>query len=212
MKKFFHKLPWIALYGLLLFCLLHPLNSIAQSRFHFSMTTGYEITRGYLPGYDFTFFYNNGWGVRYTIIPDVEFSERTEFESFPNSVSAYDLTGDLALPILLRTIDYRSFNKQSAIPFDFLTAYAGIGYQDINAELSTHNYTINSNQLAQSVAKTNVDVPVTLFVFGFYGGEKFLVIDSKLIFFKGAVNLDQFSGKQINFDHWLLQISAGIGF
>ena len=212
MKKFFRNQSGTVVCGLLFFYLLNPFNLIAQSRFHFSMTAGYEITRGYQPGFDFTLLYNNSWGIRYMIIPDVEISEGTEIELFPDSVSAYDLTGDLAFPILLRTIDYRSFDKQNAIPFDFLTAYAGIGYRDINAELTTHNYSINSNQLAQNVIKTNVDVPITCFVFGFYGGERFIVIDSKLIYFKGAVNPDQFRGKHINFDHWLIQISGGIGF
>jgi len=212
MKNLFRKSSEIVLCGLLFFCLWHPFSLTAQSRFHFSVTTGYEITRGYLPGYDLTILYNNSWGVRYTIITDVELSEGTVIENFSDSVSAYKLKADLQFPLLLRTIDYRSFNKQSVIPFDFLTAYAGIGYQDITAKLTTRNYTINSNELAQTVSETNINVPTACLVFGFYGGEKFVVIDGKLIYFRGEVEQNLPSGRQLNFDHWLIQISAGIGF
>jgi hypothetical protein len=212
MKKLFRKSAKLTLGGLLFFYLWHPFSLTAQSRFHFSVTTGFEITRGYMPGYDLTILYNNSWGMRYTIITDVEFSEGTAIEKFSDSVSAYNLRGDLQFPILLRTIDYRSFNKQSMIPFDFLTAYTGIGYQDIAATLTTRSYTINSNELTHTLIETNVNVPTTGLVFGFYGGEKFVVIDGKLIYFKGETEQKLPSGRRLSFDHWLIQISVGIGF
>ncbi|MBT3225791.1 MAG: hypothetical protein HN580_02540 [Deltaproteobacteria bacterium] len=212
MNKAKHKLPRLALYGFLFFCLFHPFVLIAQSRFHFSVTTGYEITQGYAPGYDFTLLYNNGWGIRYTTIPGVKISEDTEIQENSDSVSAYKLKGNLEFPILLRTIDYRSFKEQSAIPFDFLTAYTGFGYNDITAELTEEEYTINSSELIQSVTKKNINVPTTFLVMGFYGGERFIVIDGKLIYFRGEANSNRTGGKQFYFDHWLIQISAGIGF
>lgn len=197
---------------MLIFNLLCPFTLGAQSLFHFSATTGYEITQDYAPGYDFTVLYNNRWGVRYSIIPDVKLSEKTDLVNRSDSVSTYDLKGNLEFPTFLRTIDYKAFNKQNAIPFDFLTAYVGIGYSNVTAELTENRYTVNTSMLTQNSSKTDVDAPTTFLVFGFYGGERFVVIDGKLLYFRGSVDPDGTEGRKIEFDHWLMQISVGIGF
>jgi len=206
------KYAWITVCGIFLVVLFCPFTLGAQSKFHFSATTGYEVTQGYAPGFDFTLLYNNRWGIRYSIIPGVQMSEKAEVSSGTDFVSTHNLKGNLEFPMLLRTIDYRSFGKQNAIPFDFLTAYSGIGYSIFTAELIENRYKINDNSLIQTVSKRNIDVPTSFFVFGIYGGERFIVIDGKLLYFRGIADQKQTGSNYFEFDHWLIQISAGIGF
>ena len=189
-----------------------PVDLNAQSRLHFSMTTGYEITHGYAPGYDITVLYNNRWGIRYMMIPDVQLSEKTEIQSGNDSVSAISIKGNLEIPMILRTIDYRTFNRKSAIPFDFVTAYTGVGYSNLSPRLTERKYSINGSSLTLTQTEKNVDIPVTCLVMGFYVGERFLVLDGKLLYFRGESDQSQTGGRRFSFDHWLIQISGGIFF
>ncbi len=184
----------------------------AQSRFHVSLTTSYEVTQGYSPGYDITLLYNNLWGVRYSIIPSVQLTEVTEIQQQSDSISAYSVKGDLEIPMLLRTIDYRALGRKSTISIDFITAYVGIGYTETSSELTEKRYQVNGTKLEPVLSKTNVDVPLTAVVMGLYMGEKFIVIDSKLLYIRGEIDSAQTTGERFSFDHWLIQLSAGVFF
>lgn len=191
---------------------LYPINLFAQSQLHISLTTGYEITQGYSPGYDLTLLYNNLWGVRYSIIPDVQLTEKIEIKRKNDSLSTYRVEGDLEIPMLLRTIDYRAFNKQNAIAVDFITAYVGIGYREIKTKLKEKIYSANGATMTVSHSETDVDAPVMAVVMGLYMGEKFVVIDSKLLYLRGEIDSAETAGERFTFDHWLIQLSAGVFF
>ncbi len=209
-KKLLHALFCCGIFLMLL--APQGLEAQALSRFHFSVTAGYEVMHGYAPGYDFTILYNSQWGVRYVTIPEVHLVENTEIIESGGSFFTCTAEGDLKLPMILRTIDFRSFGNSDSIPLDFVTAYAGVGYGDVSSELTVKRYTASGSDIVVSRSKLIEKSPTTAVVIGLYFGERFIVVDGKVLYFRGYFDLDQPEQKQVHFDHWLMQLSIGVFF
>lgn len=211
------KMPNIGLF-LVLFCgtLVSLVGSThtasAQSRFHISLTAGYEMTNGYAPGYDLTILYQGLWGARYMILPDVELTEDTELIQGSDSIAAVSVEGDLEIPMVLKTIDYRSFGDGNAIGLDFITAYVGLGYNQIKADLIQKQYTSSGGTFSLKESRMSVNVPVSALVMGLYMGERFVALDGKLLYIRGDIESGDSVAGKMPFDHWLIQLSAGIFF
>lgn len=182
------------------------------SRFHFSVTAGYEVTHGYAPGYDVTILYNNRWGIRYVTIPDVLLVENTDIIESDGSFYACTAESDLKLPMILRTIDFRSTGNSGSIPLDFVTAYAGVGYGELISELTVKQYTASGSDIVINRSELTEKSPTTVMAMGLYFGERFIVVDGKVLYFQGYFDLDQPKPKQVHFNHWLMQVSIGVFF
>lgn len=204
----------VTIWTLAILCLVVlPQNpAMARSPLHISLTTGYEITQGYAPGFDLTLLYNNLWGIRYSTIPDVQLTEKTEIHQQVDTVTAYSVKGDLSFPMFIRTVDFRAFGADSGSAVDFITAYAGVGYGEINAELQSHQYRINGAVIQKTRTRSSVDVPLTALALGLYMGERFVVVDGKLLYLRGDIDSGNTDVSLSSYDHWLIQISAGFYF
>ncbi|MCP4751543.1 MAG: hypothetical protein GY866_11665 [Proteobacteria bacterium] len=208
-------LPVLALPIWLCLCMVpdgRPL--MAQSAFHFSATVGYEMTEGFVPAYDITVLYNQIWGLRYTEIPDMEFDDGKELRTTDEFLSVFDVEGDYKMPMVIRTIDYRAYQGKKTVPFGFLTAYVGAGYNELKLSLKRRQFRIDidSEKLLGDVLVEKVKTPVYSMAFGFYGGESFVVLDTRVLYFKGKTEPAETSDYSVDFDHWMILVSIGIGF
>lgn len=194
------------------FCVFGGRPLQAQFIVHSSAMVNGEILNGHWPGYDFTFIVNQGWGGRYTVIPRVLFAE-SALEQEGNQVSTYNVEGDFRMPMILRTLDYRSFaNTSDKGPFDFLTGYTAFGVANVKMEVKKELYSPQSSSLVHQSLKEEVEVPVQSFAFGFYGGEKFMVIDARLLYLRGTISSSDLIDEDVKFNHWMLIFSLGVGF
>ncbi|MFH2129130.1 MAG: hypothetical protein ABIK68_02050, partial [bacterium] len=91
-------------------------------------------------------------------------------------------------------------------------AYTGVGYNNLTPRLTERKYSINGSRLTLTQTEKSIDIPVTCLVMGFYVGERFVVLDGKLLYFRGESDQSQTGGRSFSFDHWLIQISGGIFF
>ncbi len=179
---------------------------------HASVVLNYEITKGYAPGYDLTLFYNQSYGLRMSVIPNVVFKKRAEIYAKNGSLSTFRIEGDFESPMLLRTIDYRSYQGKKTTPFDFLTAYVGFGFNEMKARLEQQSFIARSDMFVESDAEHEVGVSVYSFAFGFYGAEKFITLDTRLLYLRGESDIEDVLDEETSFDHWLIQFAVGIGF
>lgn len=182
----------------------------AQSQFHVSAMVNYEIVNGYRPGWDLTLLYNNQWGARYTNISNVLYLETKDENE--DSVSLTKISGDFKLPMVLKTVDYSAFSGSNKTIFDFITAYYGLGYNSYNIKESHETYTAESDNLNKEKESKLIDVDMMAAVLGIYGGERFLVIDSRVIYYRGQTGDSKLSGQNHRFEDWLFVVSVGIGF
>lgn len=202
----------IALFGVLLSICLFPHCTFGLGPFHISLTAGYEITESYSPGYDLTVLYNKGWGFRYVTMPDVKLTEGTTTQRSSNAVWAFHANSDLAFPMILRTIDYRSRTDENAVALDFITAYVGVGSGTVDAEISGRHYLSIGSQLAVSNFDISSTANLNAVAMGLYMGEKFIVLDGKLLYLRGKLRSDELLDNDLTFDHCLIQMSAGVFF
>ncbi len=209
------KTDFLIRFMLIVFCSVSISKSsllIAQTGIHASVSINYELTEGYWPGYDFTLIYGRLIGLRMTIIPDFMFSEDTEIVFKDNTLSSFECKGDLKMPMVLKTLDYRSLQGAGKVAFDFLTAYIGIGYNELETEITKKVYSTETNNLHETTIQETVKTPVYSTAFGMYGGEKFLFIDTRLMYIKGESKKGDVINEQVSFDRWMVMFSIGIGF
>lgn len=185
-------------------------TAFAQSPLHTSVMLNYDLLEQKGPGYDLTLLYKGIWGVRYTLIEDLTFLDAVEGSN--ESVNSYTFQGDLMLPMVIKTIDYKSFAPSSSKIFDFLTAYVGFGYNNLDLELTLNQYTARESSLEKTTVQELVKSSVSAVVFGIYGGERFLVIDTRLLYVKGKTDTSESLDDRYEHDNIMLLISLGFGF
>ena len=207
-KKSFFQTTLIVL--LCLPILMLAQDSFAQRNFHVSAMTNYDLLGLNGPGFDLTLLYNGNWGLRYTIMEDISFLDFVEESN--SSISQIKLQGDLKLPMVFKTIDYRAFEKSKTKVFDFLTAYVGVGDNNLELSLTVDEYQAEANTLQKNSYHEVVNSPISAAAFGLYGGERFLVIDVRLLFIKGKTESSDTIDEQYDYETWMMLISLGIGF
>lgn len=203
---------YLLLTGIFLLILAGRCQLLAQSSYHFSAMASYELTQGYYPGYDFTAILNRRWGLRYTVIPNLSFEEGSRIINKGKSLISYQLQGDFKTPMIFRAIDYKSFQNRRSGPFDFLTAYLAAGYNKITVKLKQQQFLPVENVLRQRDFAEDINFPVYSLALGLYGGEKFVVIDSRVLYFRGILQPSSLFDQTTNIDHWLILFSLGFGF
>jgi len=184
----------------------------AQTKINLSATMNYELINGYFPGYDLTLLINKSWGIRMTSLPDFIFLETGKPITNTSSVIINEIQGDLNFAMALKLIDYLSYQNNASIPFDYLTAYIGMGYNRVNPKLTQRKFFIQNSIINEQRNYETVEIPVTALSFGFYGGQSFLVIDGRIMYLKGKTEDSQFLESKYELDQWLFLLSIGIGF
>lgn len=180
--------------------------------YHLSYMGNYDVTRGTFGGEDFTVILAKNVGVRYSRINKFEFIEEDTNLTGSNGVYSYKVEGDYKMPMILKMVDYKSFEGGNKGPFDFLTAYFGVGYANLDMKISKKTYSASGGQMVLSNSSENVNTPVYATSVGFYGGEKFVVVDTRLRYLKGEIKDSDIVDHKIKFDDWSIIISLGVGF
>jgi hypothetical protein len=189
-----------------------PSTIAAQTGIQLMGTAGYEFTRTYAPVYDLTLLLYQRWGIRLTHIPDFPFNDGSFSQANAATLTVERIRGDLDLPLILRTVDYRSHAGAKNTPLDFATAYFGLGHNRLSGTSSRQSYTSVSNRFEYSVREDTVEFPVTAFTAGMCVGESFLVFDFYLLYLRGHVDSTPLLDRSFDFEHWLLTAAIGIAF
>ena len=170
----------------------------------------YDLLNQHDPEFDVTLLFYGNWGIRYSVIDHFKFLHLSEADE--SSFKDSEFEGNIKLPILLKTIDYKTFGDTKGKIFDFITAYAGLGYNHQELKLTQDQYDAQASTLQKSTRSETVQSSLTALTFGFYGGESFLVIDLRLLFLMGKTEASSLVDQQNNFSNWLMTMSVGIGF
>jgi len=184
----------------------------AAATFHVSALLNYEFTESYSPGFDVNIIFRNTWGIRYSQIPNMRFGTDSETDSTGGSVSLLQAKGDYWSPMIIRTIDFRSFPPNTAHPLDFLTAYIAAGYNESPITVQKKTYTASNSTLESISLEKEIESYFYSAAFGFLGGERFFVVDAHVLYISGSINDSSFLEKSMEFDHWLIIFGFGVGF
>lgn len=180
--------------------------------YHLSYMGNYDLTKSQLKGDDLTMIFGKNVGLRYSRINAFDFVETGSNLGGSQSIHSYAIKGDYKMPMLLKMVDYKSFQGNKKGPFDFLTAYYGLGFANLDLQIHKTAYSASGGDLIRTWETENVNAPVYAASVGFYGGEKFMVIDTRLRYIKGEIKNSQLLEDQVKFDDWSIIFSLGVGF
>lgn len=196
-----------------LFFFFHPFEKlVAQQILHSSFMVNIEMLEQYKTGYDLTLIFTERWGIRYTHIPDVKFKKEEGITHENQEVSSFQVDGDFKTYMLLQTLDFKNFDPTDKGPLDFITAYWGAGYNQMHTKIRKKAYTINNGNFVATKNEEDYELPVQSLVFGFYGQERYAVIDARLLYIKGVIKDSELLNRKIDFNQFLIQFGLGIGF
>jgi len=179
---------------------------------HYSLIGGTYLSEPSQIIWDASLFFNQQWGLRYTVIPGFEYHNKNTLTRTDNSVSNYTVTGEYAAPSLVYLLAYQTINSSEPGPFDFITAYVSLGYAEQKVVIEESRYTASGNNIDKSTHESSTQIPVTSAAFGFYGGEKFMVFDTSIRYLKGTIDDKDVIAEKVEFEHWLISASIGFGF
>lgn len=192
--------------------ILIPATLVGQNLFHISLMANYECTDGYWPGYDVTLLFSDFGGIRYTSIPDVSLFEAVDEDDDNVTIAHIEMRDKLEIPMLFKTLDFRSFGHETKTFFDFITAYYAIGYNESELSVSGRSYSSSSDRLSTKPLNETVKTNLKAAAFGIYGGERFVFIDARVMYIMGHAE----EGEQIrhahDFDKWMIFFAVGVGF
>ena len=212
-KKYFFSDGIFFVKALIIFlaCLLGSDNTKAFA-YHYSIIGGTYLNDTTKIIWDTSLFFNQQWGLRYTVIPGFEYQNKDTVTRSDDSVSKYTITGEYKAPSIMYLLGYQTISSTEPGPFDFITAYTSLGYAEQNVTVKESRYTASGNTIIKSHHESNSKVPVTSAAFGFYGGEKFMVFDTGIRYLRGTLNDNKAVSEKIEFSHWLISASIGFGF
>ena len=199
---------------LILLSVLFFLGFTCQNGFavHYSLIGGTYLSDTSQIVWDASLFFNQQWGLRYTVIPEFEYHNKNSLTRTDNSVSNYTITGEYKATSLVYLLDYQTISSTEPGPFDFITAYVSVGYAEQNITIEENRYTASGNNIDKTTHESSTKTPVTSAAFGFYGGEKFMVFDTSIRYLRGAIDDKEAIVEKIEFEHWLISASIGFGF
>lgn len=191
-------------------CLLlfSPISS-AQQLIHFSAMVHYELMEQKWPGYDLTLIFQNRYGLRYSLMQEMDFLETISDED--GSVKKNSFEGDLHLPMVLKMLDFKTFKEGPAQVFDFVSAYVGVGYNTLELTMNQKEYYADGGNLVKTTRDETVNARVGAFSIGMYGGDSFIVIDLRLRYIRGTVDSSDYVDEENEFDKWMMIVSLGFG-
>ena len=203
------KITQFLLLTAFIFVLRYP-TLIAQTQFHASAATNCDLFSSRCLGLDLTFLYDSQWGLRLTLVHDLNYVSAIERDN--SSLSYYRYSGDYEMPMLMKTLDYRVFQGESKTLFDFLTAYIAIGSTDLELTLTRNSYLASGDKLGKMTATEKISAPTNAIALGLYGGDAFLVVDFRFLYSKGKTNNGLLVDQHYDFDLWMMLFSIGFGF
>ena len=116
------------------------------------------------------------------------------------------------MPMLLKTLDFKTFEGSNKGPFDFLTAYVGVGYSGEKVKIIKKSYTVEDDAFIQEKFREKAKSSTRAASFGFYGGEKFLVVDTRVVYYRGEIRESKLLNDSEKFSRWVVLLGIGIGF
>lgn len=182
---------------------------MAQQLVHFSAMVHYELMEQKWPGYDLTLIFQNSYGLRFSLMQEMEFLETIAEEG--GSVKQNSFEGDLQLPMVLKMIDFKTFREGPSKVFDFVSAYVGVGYNTLELTMNQKEYYVETGNLAKVTRDETVNSRVGAFSIGIYGGDSFLVIDFRLRYIRGVIESSDYVKDENEFDKWMMIVSLGFG-
>ncbi|MDH5559287.1 MAG: hypothetical protein OEY59_00360 [Deltaproteobacteria bacterium] len=198
--------------SLLVFILASEEKVTAQVNFHASVMANTDLIEGRFPGLEYTFFFGPSWGVRYSMLPTMEFKTEPLKTLSDGQLQTYSLTGEYQSLTVLRSIEHRGNRPGSKGPFEFITAYFGVGYNQINTQLVKKTFTAQSNIWSESETSEDLPTEINNFSLGLYGGESFIMLDTRFLYFTGKTDKSRLLDDKIKFKQWMILFSIGIGF
>lgn len=200
----------ILVFALCLFMQVPAIQAEEAGKQHFMVTASADLLNEDWVGYDLTWIYQGNWGIRYSLMPDVQFLEN-ETWSASTQVSHYSVKGDFTSPFLLFTADYRT-NRPGSSPFEWITAYYGAGYSKIPVTLKEERYTASGAVLVRQEFEEEQSLEQTSLVLGFSGQEKFLVLDTRFWIYQAKMPAKGILKKDLETQGFGLLVSIGLGF
>lgn len=183
---------------------------LGQTLLHASSMIHYDFISQQGPGYDITFFVKGNVGFRLTHVSDFSFLETSD--RVDNTVLESRFKGDLYIPMLIKTLDYKTFNEGPQKIFDFITGYLGVGYNELDIILDQTVYSAESDTLTSEERTGGAKTSLTAFSFGIYGGEDIVVIDGRIQLLKGTIEASDDLNKEKEYQKWRMVLAIGIGF
>ncbi len=153
--------------------------------------------------------FQNSYGLRYSLIQEMEFLETITEED--GSVKKNNFEGDLQLPMVLKMLDFRTFEESPSKVLDFVSAYVGVGYNTLELTMNQKEYYAEAGKLVKKTRKETVNSSVGAFSIGMYGGDSFLVIDFRLRYLRGTIESSEYVKEENEFDKWMMIVSLGFG-
>ncbi|MCP4298237.1 MAG: hypothetical protein GY786_21845 [Proteobacteria bacterium] len=186
-------------------------NSHGQVNIHTSLMANSDLIGEQQLGLDLTILFNTSWGFRYTRTPDLVVVDGN-LQVDESQLTSTKVKGDFTHLSVIQTIDYRTFNQTEASPFDFLTAYWGVGYSQNDFKLTRRSYQAQVNQLVSSDSFDHVVIPFYTLSLGLYGGDKHVVVDTQLQFFRAEIAKSNLNSDRIDVTGWKILFAIGLGY
>ncbi len=186
-------------------------NSHGQVNIHTSLMLNSDLMGEQQLGLDLTVLFNASWGFRYTRTPDLVIVDGN-LQVDESQLSSTKVKGEFKHLSVLQTIDFRTFDQTEESPFDFLTAYWSVGYSQNDFKLTRRSYQAQVNQLVSSDSFDDVVIPFYTLGIGLYGGEKNVVVDTQLQFFRADIAKSNLNSDRIDVTGWKILFAIGLGY
>lgn len=190
-----------------LLLLLGPQVAWAVSPVYLAGTLNHDLVSEQ-PNAEATLLLGN-WGFRATLQKGFR-----AFSTAPqgSQQQAYRLEGDPMFLSLLRPVATQRYQPRQGLPFDFMSAYAALGYSGDSLTLTRTTYSAQSSQVVAIEEQETLAVPQMLAQFGLLAGQSFAAIDLKVQYQWGRSPAGQLSDVERTFSAWGLVLGVGIGF
>lgn len=185
--------------------------SRAQGILHTSVMMNSNLLMEQRPGYDITLIFNRKWGFRYSENPETKIID-SKLEIDNSQLSTTSVEGNLKHLTILRALDFRTYDQSGSTPFDFLTAYWGVGYSQNSLDFFKTEYQAQSGQLILSESSDRIEVSTFSLSIGFYGGEKSVVVDTRLQYLRSVISNSDLLDQEIEVNQWKILIAIGLGY
>jgi len=177
--------------------------------FGVSVTLGHDLFEGRAPVADLNLLFGESYGLRVEYMPSLT-------EALPSTLGSdtkveRSLNGDTVSYGLMKFWDMKHYHPSQGMPLSFLGAYSTLGYSQ--SEMVLHETMISASQSQLSFTESTRSVRPTSWIFetGFYGGDRFALIDLRLQYRTSSFKPDWEPGK-ISYASWAMVVSGGVGF
>jgi len=195
------------LLAILCWGLLAPSLAFCQA-FSPSVTVGHDVFQGRAPVTDMNLLFGS-YGFRLTYMPsstELRQSERTTQQAVDRAV-----VGETVSYGLMKFWDMRRYQPSQGMPLSFLGMYNTFGYSHSPMELRTTRLKADQSHITATATTQTIHPTSWLMEAGFFGGDRFALIDLRLQYRTSSFEPDWKPGK-IRYQSWAMILSGGIGF